>query len=115
MRRIALLLGLAAACARAPAQGSRAAPDLALPGERHLRNVRQLTFGGQNAEAYFSFDGRSLVFQSTRDGNACDQEYVMRADGGGVHQVSRGAGRTTCGYFLPGDARILYAATRGPG
>ncbi len=91
-----------------------AAPDLALPGERHLRNVRQLTFGGENAEAYFSFDGRSLVFQSTRDGHACDQEYVMAVDGTGVHQVSRGAGRTTCGYFLPGDRRILYAATPGP-
>ncbi len=116
MRRpTAPLLALAlASCARAPSPPPPA-PELAFPGERHLRNVRQLTFGGQNAEAYWSFDGRSLVFQSTRDGNACDQEYVMRADGSGVHQVSRGAGRTTCGYFLPGDARILYAATKGPG
>jgi len=127
--RKALPLALAAlACARtpahpvatsavpdrpAPASGAAGAP-LAYPGERHLRNVRQLTFGGDNAEAYFSFDGRWLVFQSTRDGHGCDQEYVMRTDGSEVRQVSRDAGRTTCGYFLPGDRRLLYAATEGP-
>jgi Tol biopolymer transport system component len=91
------------------------APPLARADERHLANVRQLTFGGENAEAYFSFDGTRLVFQSTRDGNACDQEYVMRADGSAVRQVSSGTGRTTCGFFLPGDAELLWAATPGPG
>jgi Tol biopolymer transport system component len=105
----ALALAVAAGCARAPAAPSAAGH--ALPGERHLRDVRQLTFGGENAEAYFSFDGKQLVFQSTRDGAACDQEYVMRADGSGVRRVSTGAGVVTCGYFFPDDARIVYAST----
>src|SRR4051812_45577254 len=51
------------------------------PGEQHLRNIRQLTNGGENAEAYFSHDGRRLIFQSTRDGRTCDQQYVMNIDG----------------------------------
>jgi TolB protein len=113
MRR---LLALAALAAGACTHGSRpdappAQPDLAVPGERHLRNVRQLTFGGENAEAYFSFDGRELIFQSTRDGRDCDQEYVMRADGASPRMVSTGAGRVTCGYFFPDASRILYSST----
>jgi Tol biopolymer transport system component len=87
------------------------APGLELPGERHLRNVRQLTFGGENAEAYFAFDGKELVFQSTRDGRACDQEYVMRPDGSGVRLVSTGKGATTCGYFFPDGSRLLFSST----
>jgi TolB protein len=85
--------------------------DHARPGERHLRNVRQLTFGGENAEAYFSFDGSRVVFQSRREGRRCDQEYVMATDGSAVRMVSTGQGRVTCGYFLPGDQRLLYAST----
>ena len=50
-------------------------------GERHLATIRQLTFGGDNAEAYFSRDGKRLIFQSTRDGRTCDQQYVMNVDG----------------------------------
>src|SRR5579871_997206 len=81
------------------------------PQEKHLRNVRQLTFGGQNAEAYFSPDGKQLIFQSTRDGGKCDQMYVMNADGSNVHRVSNGQGRTTCGYFLGDGRHILYSST----
>ena len=77
----------------------------------HLSNVRQLTFGGQNAEAYWSPDGGRLIFQSTRDGNSCDQIYVMNVDGSGVKRVSTGQGVTTCGYFLPDGKRIIYAST----
>src|SRR5438874_2171460 len=69
-------------------------------GETHLRNIHQITNGGENAEAYFSADGRLLIFQSTRDGRSCDQEYIMRADGGDVRRVSNGTGKTTCGYFF---------------
>ncbi|HVF57504.1 MAG TPA: hypothetical protein VM934_15220 [Pyrinomonadaceae bacterium] len=79
--------------------------------ERHLRNVRQLSFDGENAEAYFSGDGRSLIFQSKRDGRACDQIYTMRLDGSGVRMVSTGAGATTCSYIFPDGKRILYAST----
>ncbi len=95
-----------------PQPGSRPAqPELALPQERHLRNVRQLTFGGENAEAYFSFDGKQLVFQSTRGERRCDQEYVMPAGGGEARLVSTGLGRVTCGYFFPDGARLLYSST----
>ena len=79
--------------------------------ERHLRNIRQLTEGRQNAEAYFSFDGASLIFQSTRDGRDCYQEYVMALESGAVRLVSTGQGGTTCGYFLPGDRRVLFSST----
>lgn len=72
---------------------------------------KQLTHGGQNAEAYWSPDGRRLIFQSTRDGAGCDQEYVMNADGTDVHRVSNGKGRTTCGYFLADGKHIVYAST----
>lgn len=85
-------------------------PDLWIEGESHLANIRQLTFGGQNAEAYWSQDGRHLIFQSTRPPFDCDQIFIMRADGADVRMVSTGLGRTTCPYFLPGD-RILYAST----
>ena len=72
--------------------------------EVHLSNVKQLTFGGENAEAYFSFDGQELIFQSTRDGGECDQIYAMRVDGTGVRRVSSGEGRTTCSYLHPRQA-----------
>jgi TolB protein len=85
--------------------------ELALPQERHLRNVKQLTFGGENAEAYFSGDGKKLIFQSTRDGHQCDQIYTMNIDGSDVRMVSTGDGRTTCSYFFPKDERILYSST----
>ena len=82
--------------------------QLALPEEKHLRNLRQLTFGGENAEAYFSADGKQLIFQSTRDGHGCDQIYTMNIDGSNVKIVSIGEGRTTCSYFFPNGKRILY-------
>ncbi|MFL5270527.1 MAG: TolB family protein [Anaeromyxobacteraceae bacterium] len=113
---IALVLA-AASCAHRVDRGTPAAGtlDLALPQERHLRNVRQLTFGGENAEAYFSFDGKELILQSTRDGRECDQEYVMGADGSAPRMVSTGAGRVTCGYFFPDGSRILYSSTHAQG
>lgn len=104
------------ACGSQMSGGSRAADSTprtiaAETGERHLTNIRQLTYGGENAEAYFSPDGGSLIFQSTRDGRTCDQQYTMRVDGSGVRRVSDGAGKTTCGYFIDGGRRILYAST----
>lgn len=81
-------------------------------GEQHLSNIRQLTFGGNNAEAYFSADGKRLIFQRQIElTSGCDQEYVMNIDGSGIRQVSNGKGRTTCGYFIERDKRILYAST----
>jgi Tol biopolymer transport system component len=81
----------------------------------HLENLKQLTFGGQNAEAYWAPDGKRLIFQSTRDGNQCDQEYIMNADGSNVHMVSTGKGVTTCGYFLADNKHFVYASTHEAG
>ncbi|MDX1980396.1 MAG: hypothetical protein SFV51_09015 [Bryobacteraceae bacterium] len=81
----------------------------------HLQNIRQLTHGGQNAEAYWSPDGKRLVFQSTRDKLQCDQIYVMNADGSGQRMVSTGKGRTTCGYFLPDNRHVVYGSTHEGG
>lgn len=81
------------------------------PKEKHLRNLKQLTFGGENAEAYFSADGKQLIFQSTRDGRGCDQIYTMNVDGSNVKMISTGEGRTTCSYFFPAGKRVLYSST----
>ena len=89
-----------------------AAPD---SGENHLRRIRQLTFGGQNAEAYFSRSGRQLIFQRQEADSGCDQQYVINTDGTGLHRVSSGNGRTTCGYFYDQDRRIFYATTEHAG
>src|SRR5215470_15594995 len=79
--------------------------------EKHLRNIKQLTFGGQNAEAYFSADGKKLIFQSTRDPLKCDQIFTMNIDGSDQQMISTGKGRTTCSFFFPDGKRILYAST----
>jgi Tol biopolymer transport system component len=99
------------------------------PVERHLANIRQLTAGRQNAEAYFSFDGAKLIFQSTNDwsqgtgnpspntpasserGLPCYQMYVLDLETGNIRRVSMGTGSTTCGYFFPGDRRVLFSST----
>src|SRR5271154_6784992 len=77
----------------------------------HIDNIKQLTHGGQNAEAYWSPDGQRLIFQSTREKLQCDQEFIMNADGSDQHMVSTGKGRTTCGYFLADNKHIIYAST----
>ena len=77
----------------------------------HLSGYNQLTHGGQNAEAYWSPDGKRLIFQTTRPPYDCDQIFVMNADGTDQHLVSTGKGRTTCGYFLADSKHIVYAST----
>ena len=89
-------------------QGHSVSPQ---PGERHFAGIRQVTFGGENAEAYFSPDGQWLTFQSTRDGRACDQQYVMRIDGSDLKRISNGNGKTTCGWFLPDGQRLFFASS----
>jgi len=88
------------------------------PEEKHLKNIKQLTFGGDNAEAYWSFDGKKLVFQATNPkwGLQCDQIFMMDLNedlsGDKMPQmISNGKGRTTCSYFMPGDSTIIYAST----
>jgi Tol biopolymer transport system component len=119
-RLVLFLLAAAAACAPAvgpPAAAASSAPagspSLLFPGEeKFLANIRQLTFGGQNAEAYWSADGRRIIFQSNDEGRLpCDQIFVMNADGSGKTMVSNGKGKTTCSYFFPTGDRILYGST----
>jgi TolB protein len=99
-----------AAVAAVPSSGS--ASLLAAGEEKVLANVRQLTFGGQNAEAYWSADSTKIIFQSNGEGRLpCDQIFVMNADGSDKRMVSNGKGKTTCSYFFPSGARILYAST----
>lgn len=93
--------------------------QLQYPEEKHLKNVRQLTFGGDNAEAYWSSDGTMVSFQSNNKawGLACDQIFYMNVEtadlSGGKRPplISTGKGRTTCAFFLPDNKSILYAST----
>ena len=96
--------------ARRDAQQKPASGSLAAPGEKHLRNIRQLTFGGENAEAYFSFDGQWLSFQSSGE-HPCDQIYLMRVDGSERRRLSTGKGRTTCSHYMPDGRTVVYAST----
>jgi Tol biopolymer transport system component len=77
--------------------------------EPHLREVKQLTFGGENAEAYWSFDGKQLIMQA-HQGEGCDQIYRVQP-GSAPRRVSNGKGSTTCSYFLPGNQEVIYAST----
>lgn len=79
--------------------------------ERYLTNLKQLTIGGSNAEAYFSGDGKQLIYQATKDKFQCDQIFIMNVDGTNSRLVSTGEGRTTCGYFFPDGKKIVYAST----
>jgi dipeptidyl aminopeptidase/acylaminoacyl peptidase len=100
-------------------QGTTTPPSAAEPmAETHLKNLKQLTFGGDNAEAYFSFDNQSLVFQSNNQkwGVNCDQIFFSRIDSfnGGNYKpkmLSTGLGRTTCSYYMPDNKHMLYAST----
>ncbi|MDH3592809.1 MAG: hypothetical protein OER88_13065 [Planctomycetota bacterium] len=116
---ILFLAALAAACGgepeETPVRAPSSKPHVPFRGESHLRNLRQITFGGENAEAYWSFDEKRLIFQSTRPPFKADQIFTIRPDGSDVKLVSTGKGRTTCAYFLPGDDHILYASTHAAG
>lgn len=85
--------------------------DFRFEGEKHLSNIKMLTDGGENAEAYLSFNKTKLIYQSTSGGLKCDQIFTMDIDGSNKQLVSTGKGRTTCSYFLPGDTKIIYAST----
>jgi len=94
------------------------ADSLRYPQEKHLANLRQLTFGGDNAEAYFSFDSKRITFQANNPAwkLQCDQIFMVDLEKSDMaHQlpqrISTGMGRTTCSYFMPGDTAILYAST----
>ncbi len=91
------------------------ADSLIRPGETHFAHLWQLTFGGQNAEAYWSADGTKLTFQAMIGDAKCDQQYVYDLATGKVTRISNGKGRTTCGYFYDHDRRVLFASTHAGG
>jgi Tol biopolymer transport system component len=129
IRRAAILLaavgaaGCGAAAAEEPAPPAKDAPAAfagtglrkveADPREKRLRNLRQVTFEGENAEAYWSPDGTMLVFQHRGAGVPADQIYTVRADGTELRRASTGTGKCTCAYFLPDGKRVLFASTHG--
>jgi Tol biopolymer transport system component len=90
---------------------------LQYPEESHFKNIQQLTVGGDNAEAYFSFDGQWIVFQRTnpKEGLHCDQIFVGKVPVYGekfeYKLVSTGKGRTTCAAFTKDGKHIIYAST----
>lgn len=113
------IFGFVLIASSAIALGQTGQNALLAPGEeKHLRNIQQLTFGGQNAEAYFSADDKWLIYQHAGEGVPCDQIFLMSmasvaAGKPESKMVSTGKGRTTCSYVFPSDDRILYASTHG--
>ncbi len=112
---IGVALGLACSAAKVStrdgADVQTAASITPQPGEVHLTNLRQLTFGGENAEAYFSADDRNLIFQRQYGEYECDQIFTMTIEGEDLRLASTGSGRTTCSYFFPAGDKILYSST----
>jgi Tol biopolymer transport system component len=118
-RILTLFLILLSAPCISRAQGALPAHDsISYAGEKHLKNITQLTFGGDNAEAYFSFDSKWLIFQRTnpRDGLNCDQIFIGKVPTRAGEKfeprmLSNGKGRTTCGSFTKDGKHIIYAST----
>jgi Tol biopolymer transport system component len=98
-----------------PIPGAKRVDHLIEPGEVHFEALWQLTAGGENAEAYWSFDGErlSLQLRNPDEGIDCDRIFVTEADAPGLTPVSDGTGTTTCAYFYPDGEHVIYASTRG--
>jgi Tol biopolymer transport system component len=115
LRLLPPLMILLTGCATTPGGSTHPAPMMQPPisGEQHLADVRQLTFGGENAEAYFSFAGDQLVYQARGPEEGCDRIWRMELTGSSPVRspVSSGRGATTCSYFLPGDRDVVFAST----
>lgn len=102
------------AAASAPAAAPAPRGPVSFEGETRFANVRRLTDGGENAEAYWSWDGSRLIFQARRGDEGCDRMRIMGADGQGDTLVAS-SGAHTCGFFLAGDERVLFASTMSAG
>ncbi|MCB2206150.1 hypothetical protein KQI65_15515 [bacterium] len=115
---IALSLLILTACGQekndqdhAENDSTAAASSLTLPQESKLQNLRQLTFEGENAEAYLSFDESMLTFQRKDYDMECDQIFTMTIDGKDMARLSNGEGRTTCSYWMPDGESLVYSST----
>ncbi len=114
------MLSILAACNNSSKIEKAATPatdSLRYPEESHFKNIQQLTYGGDNAEAYWSFDGKMLVFQRTnpKDGIPCDQIFIGKIPKPGkpfeYKLLSTGKGRTTCAFFTKDNKHVIYAST----
>jgi TolB protein len=120
MRKTFLFIGLAFA-ASVEAQQTTVPDSVHFAGEKHFKNIQQLTFGGDNAEAYWSYDGKHIIFQRTnpKEGLNCDQIFIGKTPKPGekfsYKMVSSGKGRTTCSFFLPDGKHFIYASTHKGG
>ncbi len=103
--------GIVASLVANPQAQNQPNSPLADPREKHLKNIRQLTNEGENAEAYFAQDGKKLIFQRTTKRDGCDQIFSMNIDGSDLKRLSNGEGKTTCAYFTPDKKHIVYAST----
>lgn len=109
---VAMMIAVAAggAISQKEETGAPTSPDWQSQ-EKHLKNVRKLTSGGENAEAYFSAKADLLIYQTTHPPYLCDQIFLMNSDGSNKRLVSTGKGRTTCAFIAPDYQRIIYAST----
>ncbi|MFL5319412.1 MAG: M28 family peptidase [Myxococcaceae bacterium] len=130
MKRIALALAVVFGCAHSESSGPSSTPEVealsSAPTPKpytptieeqhfHFDKLTQLTFGGENAEAYWAFSGKELTLQARKGDARCDRIYRMDVATGATVPVSSGQGATTCSYFFPGDKEVLYASTMGGG
>ena len=118
MKKILLLLAVTSTVAVFAQQHTTTPDSVHYAEEKHFKNIQQLTFGGDNAEAYFSFDNKYLIFQRTnpKEGLNCDQMFIGKVptkpgEPFTYKMVSTGKGRTTCGAFLKDGKHIIYAST----
>jgi Tol biopolymer transport system component len=111
LAHLCILAAVSVVLRAGPAAQSGVPSTAAQQKEVRLRNLRQLTVRGENAEAYFSNDDKWLIFQGHDDPGSCDQIYVMDVQGAQRRLVSTGKGRTTCSYIFPGGKKILYSST----
>jgi hypothetical protein len=108
-----LALLLAASSAHPAPEASAAHAARLFPGEDRLSDLRQLTFGGENAEAYWSFDGTRLSMQAHQGNEGCDRIFSMKVfeNPPKLVPVSNGQGVTTCAHYLLGDKEVIYSST----
>jgi TolB protein len=108
---LCLLITSASSISKPVESQSKSSDERTEPRERRLGGIKQLTFGGENAEAYFSSDGKKLIFQRAAKADGCDQIFSMNIDGSDMKMLSNGDGKTTCAYFSPDSRHIVYAST----
>ena len=117
MKSILIALSLVGMTSSVWSQNGSSDEPVHYPNEKHFANVRQLTFGGNNAEAYWDVKGERLIFQSDNKNwtKGCDQIFVLdtkqEADSTKRKLISTGNGRTTCAFFMPDNTSVLYAST----